>query len=56
MPSAEIHGRLTGSYKGKPQFGLLGQYWYGTPHWSKVATVSAAGHPAAAIEASQKAK
>ena len=56
MPSAEVHGRLTGSYKGKPQFGPLGQYWYGTPDWSKVATVSAAGHPAAAIESSQKAK
>ena len=48
MPSAEIHGRVHGRYKGQPQFGLLGQYWHGAPHWSKAATGSIIGHPVAA--------
>jgi hypothetical protein len=52
MPAnPEIHGRVHGSYKGKPQYGAVGQYWHGTPHWSKVATGSAVGHPAAATQA-----
>jgi hypothetical protein len=48
MPSEEVHGRVHGRYKGQPQFGLLGQYWRGTPHWSKAATGSVVGRPVAA--------
>lgn len=51
MPSREVHGRIHGRYKGQPKYEPLEQYWYGTPHWSKVATGSAVGHPAAAIKA-----
>lgn len=54
MPSAEVHGRLSHRYKGKPRYGLLGRYWHGTPHWSKVATGSAIGHPVAAVQARSK--
>lgn len=50
MPSREVHGRIHGRYKGKPRYGLLGRYWHGTPHLSKVATGSAAGHTAAAAK------
>jgi hypothetical protein len=31
MPSAEVHGRLTNSYEGKPQFNAVERYVYGTP-------------------------
>jgi hypothetical protein len=48
---AEMHGRLTGSYKGKPRFNALERYWYGTPAWSKVGTGAAVGHPTAAAKA-----
>ena len=51
MPSHEIHGRVHGRYGGKPQFGLLGQLWHGTPHWAKGAAGSAVGHPVAAATA-----
>ncbi len=51
MPSAEVHGRLTNSYKGKPQFNAVERYMYGTPTWSKVGTGAAVGHPAAAGKA-----
>jgi hypothetical protein len=51
MPSAEVHGRIAGSYKGKPQFNAAERYWYGTPAWSKVATEALAGHPVAAAMA-----
>lgn len=51
MPSAEVHGRITGTYKGKPQFNAVERYWYGTPAWSKVATGALLGHPAAAAMA-----
>lgn len=56
MPSPEVHGRITGSYKGKPQFNALERYWYGTPAWSKVATGAAVGHPAAAAKAQAEKK
>jgi len=48
---AEMHGRMTGRYKGKPKFNALEQYIYGTPAWSKTATGAAVGHPAAAAKA-----
>ena len=48
---AEMHGRLTGSYKGKPQFDAVERYVHGTPTWSKVGTGAAVGHPAAAAKA-----
>lgn len=48
---AEMHGRLTNSYRGKPKFNAVQGYVYGTPTWSKVATGAAAGHPAAAAKA-----
>ncbi len=51
MPSAEVHGRITGSYKGKPQFNAAQRYWYGTPAWSKVGAAAAVGHPVAAVMA-----
>ena len=38
MPNPEIHGRIHGRYRGKPQFNQAQRYWYGTPAWSKVAT------------------
>jgi hypothetical protein len=56
MPSAEVHGRITGSYKGKSQFNAPQRYWYGTPAWSKVGTGSAVGHPAVDAEESRKRK
>lgn len=40
MPSAEIHGRIHGSYGGKPQFNLLQQLHFGMPTWAKNATVA----------------
>ena len=48
---AEMHGRMTGRYKGKPKFNALERYIYGTPAWSKTATGAAVGHPAAAAKA-----
>jgi len=48
---AEMHGRLTGSYKGKPQFNAVERYVHGTPTWSKVGTGAAVGHPAGAAKA-----
>jgi hypothetical protein len=51
MPSAEVRGRITGPYKGKPQFNVAERYWYGTPAWSKVTTGAAVGHPLAAATA-----
>lgn len=42
--SPEIHGRIHGPYKGKPQFGFAGRYWYGTPAWWKAANASALTH------------
>ena len=51
MPSAEVHGRLTNSYKGKPQFNAVERYAYGTPTWAKVGTGAAVGHPEAAGKA-----
>lgn len=46
----EIHGRLTNSYKGKPEFNAVQKYIYGTPTWAKVGTGAAVGHPAAAAK------
>lgn len=48
---AEMHGRITGSYKGKPQFSAVERYVHGTPTWSKVGTGVAVGHPAGAAKA-----
>lgn len=48
---AEMHGRLTGSYKGKPKFNAVERYVHGTPTWSKVSTGAAVGHPAGAAKA-----
>jgi hypothetical protein len=48
---AEMHGRITGSYKGKPRFNPLERYVHGTPTWSKVGTGSAVGHPTGAAKA-----
>ena len=31
---AEMHGRMTGRYKGKPMFIALERFIYGTPAWS----------------------
>lgn len=45
MPSPQVHGRIHGRYAGKKQFNPAQRYWYGTPAWSKVGTMSAAGHP-----------
>jgi hypothetical protein len=53
MPSAEVHGRLTGRYKGLPKFTLFEQFLHGTPTWAKVGAVDAAGHPIAATTASR---
>lgn len=35
----EIHGRIHGRYKGKPQFTVVQQYRYGAPNWAKAAHV-----------------
>ena len=51
MPSAEIHGRIHGPYRGAPQFGFAERYWRGVPPWAKVGTGAALGHPAAAAQA-----
>jgi hypothetical protein len=48
MPDVATHMRITGRYKGMPRFNQFERYWYGTPTWSKVFTVDAAGHPIAA--------
>lgn len=48
---AEMHGRMTGSYQGKPRFNAVERYVHGTPTWSKVATGAAVGHPAGAAKA-----
>ena len=48
---AQMHGRMTNSYKGQPQFNAVERYVYGTPAWSKVATGAVVGHPAAAAKA-----
>ncbi|WP_305663983.1 hypothetical protein [Phenylobacterium sp.] len=50
MPSPKVHGRIHGPYAGKKQFNPVQRYWYGTPAWSKVGTVSAAGHPTVAAK------
>ena len=50
MPSPKVHGRIHGPYAGQKQFNLAQRYWYGTPAWSKVGTVSAAGHPTVAAK------
>jgi len=51
MPSPEVHGRLTNSYKGKPRFNAVERYVYGTPTWSKVGAGAAVGHPVGAAKA-----
>jgi hypothetical protein len=51
MPDTATHMRITGRYKGLPRFNPFERYWYGTPTWSKVATVDAVGHPIAAATA-----
>ena len=51
MPSAEVHGRIHGNYRGKPQFNVAERYVHGTPTTAKVATGSAVGHPGAAAKA-----
>ena len=48
---AQMHGRITNTYKGKPQFNVVERYVHGTPSWSKVAGGAAVGHPAAAAKA-----
>lgn len=48
---AEMHGRMTGPYKGKPQFNAVERYVHGTPTLSKVGTGAAVGHPAGAAKA-----
>lgn len=48
---AEMHGRLTVSYKGKSQFNTVERYFRGTPTWSKVGTGAAVGHPGGAAKA-----
>jgi hypothetical protein len=54
MPDAATHMRITGRYKGMPRFNAFDRHRYGTPTWSKVLTVDAAGHPVAASMADQK--
>lgn len=44
MPSAEVHGRIHGRYKGKPRFNPAERIWYGTPRWSKVAAGGGGAH------------
>lgn len=44
MPSAEIHGRIHGRYKGKARFNPAERIWHGTPGWSKRAAGSATAH------------
>lgn len=53
---AEMHGRMTNAYKGKPQFNAVERYVYGTPTWSKVAGGAAVGHPMAAVKAQSDAR
>ena len=48
---AEMHGRLTNSYKGKPRFNPVQRVIVGTPVEAKVAAGSAVGHTAAAGKA-----
>jgi hypothetical protein len=48
---AEMHGRLTNSYKGKPRFNLVQRVIVGTPVEAKVVAGSAVGHTAAAGKA-----
>ena len=51
MPDTATHMRITGRYKGQPRFNQFDRWRYGTPTWSKVATVDALGHPIAATTA-----
>jgi hypothetical protein len=48
MPSAEVHGRLTGSYLGKPQYNPVERYFRGTPVGVQAGVVSVGGHGVAA--------
>ncbi len=50
----EVHRRVHTRFLGKPKFGPLEQYWHGTPHWSKVTSASAVGHPLASAEAERR--
>lgn len=54
MPDRATHRRITGRYQGMPRFNWFDRYRYGTPTWSKVFTVDAAGHPTAAAMAAPK--
>ena len=45
------HGRLRHRMGESPRFNPAQRYLYGTPAWSKAATVSVVGHPAAASQA-----
>lgn len=45
------HARLRNRIGDLPKFGPLDRLRYGTPTWAKVGTVSAAGHPISAVEA-----
>ena len=48
---AEIHGRLSHQYLGKPKFNVLERYIHGTPTWAKVGQASVVGHPVGAATA-----
>jgi hypothetical protein len=49
LPKA-THRRLTGSWAGKPQFGLFGRMWHGTNDWQKAVPTGIAGYAADAWE------
>lgn len=44
MPSAEVHGRLHGSFKGKPQYNAVQRIHYGVPTGAKAGVANTAGH------------
>jgi hypothetical protein len=49
MPSAEVHGRITGTYLGKRQYNPLEGYVRGTPVGVQAGVISAGGHGVAAV-------
>jgi hypothetical protein len=40
----EAHRRLTGSWAGKPMYGPLRRFWYGTTDWMKTVPTGVAGY------------
>lgn len=50
----ETHRRLTGSYNGKPRYGLVGRLWHGTTDWMKTVPTAIASYGADSVENLQR--